>query len=330
MASIILGVGTSHSPVLALPGRLWEQRADADRANPQLSLADGRLVTYDQLVAERGEPFGDTATLAAFDDMAATCQAYLDRIADAVEAARPDVVIIVGDDQNELYTPGNIPAIALFWGDQVVTHSYDDEVPEWLHRAAPQFAMDHVHCFPGHPDFALELINGLIARDVDIAVCKDVPDPAKAGFGHAFGFPVERLFRGREIPIIPILLNTYYPPNVLSPARCVTLGAALADVIENSPSDLKVAIIASGGLSHFVVEEELDRQVIDNLDRPDRLAAIDRAGLVEGSSEILNWIMTAAAMPQTPLRWREYVPARRTPAGTGIGLAFAIWSKEEL
>lgn len=220
MASICLGIATSHSPILTLPGHYWQHRAQADVANPRLSLADGRFVTYDQLVAERGEPFGD------------------------------------------------------------------------------------------------------------VAVCKDVADPAKAGFGHAFGFPVERLFRGREIPIIPILLNTYYPPNVLSPKRCLAIGAALAEAIENSPSAFRVAVLASGGLSHFVVEEELDRAVIDNLERPDKLREVAREALLEGSSEILNWILTAGAMAGHPVRWREYEAVRRTPAGTGIGLGFAVWSRE--
>lgn len=330
VAKIVLGVGTSHSPILTLESKDWHQRAKADYANPGLTLIDGRRVTYAELVAERGEPYGDAATPEVFERIAARCQESLDRIADEIAAAQPDVVVIIGDDQNELYTPGNMPAIAVFWGDPVVTHNFDDEIPDWMKTVAEGYGMDETHYFPGHPAFALHLIEGLIDRDVDLAICKDVPDPEKAGFGHAFGFPVERLFRGREIPIVPIMLNTYFPPNVLSAARCVDVGRALRDAIEASPDDLRVVVLASGGLSHFVVEEELDRYVLDNLDGEavENLRSVTRASLAEGSSEILNWIMTAGAVSHLPLRWKDYEAVRRTPAGTGIGLGFAVWGEE--
>lgn len=329
MARIVLGVGTSHSPILTLESKDWHQRAKADFANPGLSLIDGRRVTYPELVAERGEHYADVATPEIFHQIAARCQASLDRIADEIEAARPDVVVIIGDDQNELYTPGNMPAIAVFWGEQVVTHNFDDEIPDWMKTVAEGYGMDETHYFPGHPGFARTLIEALIDRDVDLAICKDVPDPEKAGFGHAFGFPVERLFKGREIPIVPILLNTYYPPNVLSASRCVDVGRALRQAIEAAPQDLRVIVLASGGLSHFVVEEELDRYVLDNLDGGlvENLRTVTRPSLAEGSSEILNWIMTAGAVSHMPLRWTAYEACRRTPAGTGIGLGFAVWGE---
>jgi hypothetical protein len=56
------------------------------------------------------------------------------------------------------------------------------------------------------------LIRGLIARDVDVGSARIVRDPETRGFGHAYGFIVDRLFRGRSIPMIPLLLNTYFPP----------------------------------------------------------------------------------------------------------------------
>lgn len=330
MARVVLGIGTSHSPLLTLEGDEWHNRSQADRANPRLSMADGRLVDYETLVALRGEPYGEDATPERFRVIAARCQAHLDRIAEEIAAAKPDVIIIVGDDQSELYTPGNTPAMAIYFGEEVKTHSYDDEIPEWMATVARGYAMDETHVFPGAPGFALDLIDGLIARDVDVGVANAVPDPDKAGFGHAFGFPAERLFGGIEIPMVPVMLNTYYPPNVLSPSRCHDIGRKLREAIEASPADLRVAVLASGGLSHFVVEEELDRQVIEGLGDPEgtALRAISRAALLEGSSEILNWIMVSGAVAHLPLDWVEYEPIRRTPAGTGIGCAFAVWKEK--
>ena len=57
MARITLGIGTSHSPILVLDGDRWEQRAQDDRRQTALYTLDGRKCSYDQLLAERGEPF---------------------------------------------------------------------------------------------------------------------------------------------------------------------------------------------------------------------------------------------------------------------------------
>lgn len=327
MAEVVLGIGMSHSPILTLEGQDWEHRAKADLANPRLTLADGRSMSYAELATERGEIYADVAQPQKFVELARRSQDMLDSLAHALHQAKPDVVVIVGDDQAELYTPGNMPAVALFWGDTVVMHDFPDELPPWMKSVAEGYAMDAQHEFPGHPSLAEDIISGLMDRAVDLTICRDVPDPAKAGFGHAFGFPVKRLFRGRKIPIIPVMLNTYFPPNVLSSDRCFEVGRMLKDAIEASPLDLRVAVIASGGLSHFVVEEELDRTVVEGLGDPkgEALRAIPRTALLEGSSEILNWVMTAGAVSHLPLASVEYIPVRRTPAGTGIGLAFAVW-----
>ena len=153
-------------------------------------------------------------------------------------------------------------------------------------------------------------------------------DPHKNGFGHAYGFIVKRLFQGRTIPIVPIMLNTYFPPNVPSAKRCHKLGQAIRAIIEASSSNVRVAIVASGGLSHFIVDEQLDRQVMTALLERDAktLQAIPREALHSGSSEILNWITLGGAVEHLAPTWHEYQPIYRTPAGTGVGTAFAIWT----
>ena len=326
MAEIVLGIGTSHSPLLTLDPTEWRHRSKADFANPNLTLADGSSVDYAELVRRRGEPFGDVATNENFVVISQRCQSHLDRLADAIATANVDVVLIVGDDQDELYSPGNMPAIGLYWGAHVSTHTFGD-IPDWMNEVARGYAMDHVHHFPGHPELARSIIDGLMEREVDLAIANEVPDPGKAGFGHAFGFPAERLFGGLEIPMIPVMLNTYFPPNVMTASRAHSVGGKLAAAIEASPQDLRVCVLASGGLSHFVVEEEIDRTVMENLGDPSgtALRGLPREALLEGSSEILNWVMAAGATAHLQLEWSQYEPIRRTPAGTGIGCGFAIW-----
>ena len=137
-----------------------------------------------------------------------------------------------------------------------------------------------------------------------------------------------RYLKGAELPIVPIFLNTYNPPNQPHPRRCLHLGAALRELIASFPGDLRVGLLASGGLSHFVVEEDLDRPVIEALRKKDTafLAGLDPRRLKAGSSEIRNWIVVAGAATDLGLSWVSYTPAYRTPALTGTGLCFARWS----
>jgi aromatic ring-opening dioxygenase catalytic subunit (LigB family) len=190
------------------------------------------------------------------------------------------------------------------------------------------YGMDDLHVFDGAPDLARELIGRLLEKDVDVAAAGSVPDASKRGFGHAFGFVAKRLFRGRRIPMLPILLNTYFPPNAPTPARCYRIGQALRAALEECTADLRVAIVGSGGLSHFICEPELDRKVLTALQNKDAatLAAMPRAALQQGSSEILAWIAAGGALEGLDVSWSEYIPVHRTPAGTGIGLAFMAWS----
>jgi len=330
MANIVLGLGCSHTPLLALKAKDWAHRADADKANPVLNLSDGRSVTYSQLLEEVGPRYTDVVTPAILEAKALACAASVEKLADALEEAAPDLVIIVGDDQAELFSAAIQPSIAVFYGKQLVTGDKrygDSDAPEWMQDIGRNYLMDANHLVPGAPDFALELITGLIDREIDVTSLALVENPKEAGFGHAFGFIVKRLFRGRDIPVVPVLLNTYYPPNVPSARRCHDIGKALNAIIRASASNLRVAIVASGGLSHFVVDEELDRGVIAAFERGDEnyLRNIPRGALNSGSSEILNWVLTAGALGDMPVTWHDYQALYRTPAGSGVGAGFVIW-----
>jgi hypothetical protein len=127
--------------------------------------------------------------------------------------------------------------------------------------------------------------------------------------------------------VLPVLLNTYYGPNVPSARRCHDFGLALGQALRDSPQDLRVAVVASGGLSHFIVDETLDQMILQAFQCGDHqpLRDLPRGALNSGSSEILNWVVTAGAVKELPLRWHKYHSLRRTPAGTGVGAAFALW-----
>jgi hypothetical protein len=328
MANIVLGLATSHSPLLTFDVDTWLEKA-ADDMRRRLNLSDGRMLTYDELRAEVGEPYVRAASRETLESQRRRCQESLDRLADALEAANPDLVVIIGDDQAELFCLANMPAMSIFYGDRIITHPWgdvDDAMPDWKRAAAVGYGMDTVHEYRGAPGAALRAIDGLIQAGVDIGASAEVTDPARAGFGHAYGFIAERLFRGRSYGVLPVLLNTYFRPNVPTSARCYDVGRLLRAALERD-GDERIAVVASGGLSHFVTDERLDRGVLAALRDKDsaHLRAVPAHALRSGSSEILNWIMAAGALEHLRSDWWEYLPVYRTPAGSGIGMGFMIW-----
>ena len=333
MARIVLGLASSHTPLLALSAADWAHRAAVDRANPALNLSDGRLLNYEQLLAEVGPRHEDVITAEVLGRKKQACDAAIETLADALQAAAPDVAIIVGDDQAELFGAAVQPAISVFHGDtMVMLDKFGREgTPSWLRQVGHDYLMDGAHAVTAAPAFALKLIGGLIDREVDVTSLALVPDPSRAAFGHAFGFIVKRLFRGRAIPVVPLLLNTYFPPNVPSAARCHRVGRVLAEVVAGIAGPQRVAVIASGGLSHFVVDEALDRGLLHAMQTRDArwLSSLPRGALNSGSSEILNWVLAAGALESLELTWSDYQPLYRTPAGTGVGAGFAIWRPPE-
>jgi 3-O-methylgallate 3,4-dioxygenase len=89
--------------------------------------------------------------------------------------------------------------------------------------------------------------------------------------------------------------------------------------------------VASRGLSHQVIDEELDQRVVEGLTSGDfdALRGLPRKQLNggPGTPEILNWITVASAMAPTNMELIDYQPCYRSVAGTGHGVAFGYWSK---
>jgi len=106
------------------------------------------------------------------------------------------------------------------------------------------------------------------------------------------------------------------------------LGRAIGELVAALPGEQRIGIMASGGMSHFRVEEDLDRAVLDAIKRKDLdfLGGLKPYRLLAGSSEIRNWIVAAAAAPHLEVTWTAYIPGYRTLALSGTGLGFVRWS----
>jgi predicted class III extradiol MEMO1 family dioxygenase len=114
--------------------------------------------------------------------------------------------------------------------------------------------------------------------------------------------------------------------------RCIEFGRVLRDAIEAWPEDVRVAVIASGGLSHFVNDEEFDRDVMTRLAAYDYegLAAIPDGYYQSGTSEVKIYSIVMMALQHTGAKMTlvDYIPCWRTAAGTGEGMGFMYWDAE--
>ena len=134
MAEIVLGMATSHGPMLSTPWEQWGQRVDADRANEAHPFR-GQAYGFDQLVGARQiEELAREITPEKWESRFAACQAALGRLAEVYEAAAPDVAVIIGNDQRELFVEDNIPAFTIYWGDEIGT---GPRTPEQIARLPP-------------------------------------------------------------------------------------------------------------------------------------------------------------------------------------------------
>jgi hypothetical protein len=148
-----------------------------------------------------------------------------------------------------------------------------------------------------------------MAQGFDMAYSQD------AELGHSFAAVFEWVLSGRNIPVVPIFVNTYLPP-LPTARRCEALGKAILKVVQSRPE--KVAIIASGGMSHYPgtwkysqPAFEFDRWAIQHMERgnPDVLLDCTVEQLDEvGNTEMLPWMILFGAIGKQPGELITYQP----------------------
>jgi hypothetical protein len=321
MAEIVLGIGTSHSPMLSIDHAAFPELAARDRGNPFVRDFDGMVK---EKAAWIGRELAPDVTRARHE----ANQAALARLGAVLAESAVDTLIVIGDDQNEWFSPDSQPALCIYWGASVENLPPPREKMHVAIRSAfwGYYGDGTNRTFPVDAPLARHLIETLThAHEFDVAHVRT--QPRHSPFGHAWNFVHQRVMGTRVVPIVPVMLNTYYPPNQPTPKRCYQLGRAIRQAVAAWPEKKRVGVAASGGLSHFVVDEALDRHVLDILAKKDvdAIAKLPPAQLESGNSEIRNWIATAGAAEHLAMTLIDYVPCYRSEAGTGIGTAFACW-----
>ena len=318
MAEIVIGIGTSHSPQLSIRAKDWAKLlGDKDKTDPRLD--------YQALLQKAKPGLDKELTEDKFRERDEACLAGIKVLGDALNAAKPDVVVVFGDDQQEQFHDDNMPMFAIYHGKGLPVVKHNNLRPAAWKDAEEKGWAETAPEYEAASDLADHLIRALTDAEFDITRCNKLR--AEIGVGHAFSFLYRRVLPGSKVPMVPVMVNTYYPPNQPTPKRCYAFGQAVRRAIESWDSNKRVALLASGGLSHVVIDEEIDAMVIDGLKnkKPEVLFQLPRKKLHGGTSEILNWVALAGAMENRDLKYLEYVTTYRSPAATGCGMGFAYW-----
>jgi len=209
-----------------------------------------------------------------------------------IDELKPDAVVIIGSDHLETFFLSSVPTFAVIAGEYTRAH----------------FA-NKSYSIKTHLPLAEDILNKLVADEFDMSYSQD------ALLGHSFAAVFEWIIEGRDVPVVPIFINTYLPP-LPTPRRCEKLGKSLANIIAGRPE--RVVIIASGGMSHYPgtwkypqPAYDFDYWAIAELERGNMepLLKLSAEQLDEvGNTEMLPWYIMFGAIGNIPGELITYQP----------------------
>ena len=219
--------------------------------------------------------------------------AAMNELGKVLDETKPDAILFLGADHVETFSVTCVPAFAIIAGNVAMARFAGRE-----------------HNLPIHREMAEDILNKLVVdHSFDMAYSED------AELGHAFSIPFEYVIGKRDIPVIPFFTNVYVPP-LPTPRRCEALGKALAEIVKGRKE--RVAIIASGGMSHFPgttkylhPEFDFDRWLVSQWEAGNTDALLNMTGtqLDEvGNTELLNWAVMFGAIGKQPGELIDYIP----------------------
>jgi hypothetical protein len=308
VASIVAGLASSHAFTFVEPDG-WDARRARNREGYKRRF--GTDPPEHPRVAEE--------TLEQNQVRYTRVAAGLSRLRDELARKRVDALLVIGDDQNENFTDENVPQFAIYTGAQLkaVAHGQD------------------LGTYACHAQLAEKLLEHCVDAGFDLSFARRFPGAELKS--HAHGPVLKVLTPEADVPIVPIFVNAIHPP-APSPARCYAFGQALRRAIESHASDERVAIYASGGLSHFTggypweyysgpytygsICEDFDRQLLDRMSAGSgsSLAALSSADLLNnGDIELRSWLVLLGAVGDIPATDLVYEPFYRGIMGMAVG-----------
>jgi len=234
--------------------------------------------------------------------------------------AKPDVVVVFYNDHGLNFFLDKMPTFAVGAAAQ-----YNNADEGWGIPTLPPFQ--------GNMALSWHLINHLVAHDFDVTTCQEML------VDHACTLPLKLFWPGGPCPVqvVPICINTVQFP-LPSAKRVYALGKAVGEAIAQWPSDQKVAVVASGGLSHQLdgeragfINKAFDLEFMDSLvSNPEWATQFNTLELVEKTGtqgvELLMWLAMRAALSSASGRVREvhrnyHIPISNTATGL---MAFSV------
>ncbi len=319
MAKIVLGIGASHGPSIQSPPERWAKLADGDTRDPRFD--------YQELL-QRAKPGLDREiTIDVQRKRHAATQTGLVQLQEVIAATDPDVCVVVSNI-HRVRPEDHHPVFGIYTGEEFPVKRRADEPfdPDARFKPERREAAIELVDRPAKADLGKHVLATLIDNEFDVACMDQLP--SGAALDDAFSFAYKWLFADAVYPLLPVMISRDLP-NQATPKRVYDFGRALGQAICAFPSDLKVVLIASGGLSHQIIDEELDQRVIRALETSDSkdLQALprDRLNIGPGTPEILNWVAVSAAMDPIAMKLVDYIPCYRSLAGTGHGVTFGVW-----
>lgn len=146
---------------------------------------------------------------------------------DRIRAALPSVAVIIGSNHFRGIWLDLVPPFTLGVGEVIAAGEAGTPL-------GPQRVL---------PEFAQAIAEDLVAAATEPAIS------ARLQIDHGQSHAVQYLLDGIDVPIVPLVLNVFARP-LPTIARCMELGRNLAAAIRRYPEELRVVVIASGGLSH--------------------------------------------------------------------------------
>jgi protocatechuate 4,5-dioxygenase beta chain len=231
-----------------------------------------------------------------------------------LEAARPDTLVMVSNDHLLNWPINNTPEYTVGIGAEHVGPA--DWYDEWL--ALEKYRI------PGHPALGRHLVNEGARRRLALAYLRDMQ------FDDGVSVPMHYLNPEGDIALVPVTMNCTVPP-IPTPERAYQVGTIFREMVQAYPGAERVAIVATGGLSHepggpryFWVDEEFDRWFLEMLGAGDHAAVLRECTLERmeaagsgGTAELLAW-MVALAFTTGPADVLAYMPAIAWRSGTGM------------